>query len=119
MSASFAQMREYASQMRCNMTDAEKMMWQILRNNGAGVKFRRQHIIKDYIADFVCISKGLIIEVDGEYHDDVEQQEADALRSSALKAMGFTILRFKNDEILQDPQQIKETIQQYINNIPQ
>jgi UDP-galactopyranose mutase len=78
-----------------------------LANNGQlDAKFRRQHIIGDYIVDFVCLEKKLIVEIDGEYHDDEQQQIRDTLRSNELKDYGFAILRLQNEEVISAPEEV-------------
>jgi len=89
-----------AKKMRSNQTKAESVLWEEIRNNLSGYKFRRQHIIDRFIVDFVCLSKKLIIEVDGDYHDF--QKEEDDLRTDYLKLSGFNVIRFKNDEVLKN-----------------
>ena len=91
-------------------TEAENILWQVLRGKGLGQKFRRQHIIGDYIADFVCLSCSLVIEVDSGYHQDAKQQEIDAIRTEYLEYVGFSVLRFTNEEILQDLDSVKARI---------
>ena len=86
-----------AKEMRANPTDAEKLLWNKLRNKQLGIKFRQQHVINKFIADFCSIESALIIEVDGEIHD--EFKEADAERTRILESEGYKIIRFKNEEI--------------------
>lgn len=95
-------LKEHSLCMRKKPTEAENVLWQTLRNNRLGTKFRRQHIIMDYIVDFVSLEHSLIIEVDGGYHNTPEQQQADAIREEALTDKGFRIIRFTNDEVLFD-----------------
>ena len=95
-------LKEYAKAMKDRPTDAESILWENIRNKQLGVKFNRQHIIEDYIVDFVCLEKNLVIEVDGEYHHEEKQTEDDAFRTNDLNAMGFTVIRFDNDEIYTD-----------------
>lgn len=92
-------LKDFARKNRNNPTEAERCLWQQLRTNGLGVRFRRQHIIGDYIGDFVCVEKKLIIEVDGPYHFTEEQTQEDEIRSRNLQSMGYRIVRFTNDEI--------------------
>jgi very-short-patch-repair endonuclease len=95
--------------LRKNMTDAEKALWHILRGRQiSGLKFRRQHPFADYILDFVCLEKKLVLEVDGGQHD--EQTEYDEFRTQQLQAAGFHVLRFWNNEVLQDIDAVKEQI---------
>lgn len=85
--------------LRKSMTDAERRLWRALRNRQlAGHKFRRQHPIPPYVADFACVERGLIVEVDGGQHS--ERTEADAARTRALQAQGFRVLRVWNNEVM-------------------
>ena len=85
--------------MRREMTQPELKLWSILRNRAlVGVKFRRQMPIGNYIADFCCLDRRLIVELDGGQH--AEQEAADALRSRFLATEGFRVLRFWNDQVL-------------------
>ena len=93
-------LKEHAKENRQNPTDAENALWEALRNKQLGDKFRRQHVIGDFIADFISLSSKLVIEVDGEYHNEPEQIEADRLRTKFLNETGFTVLRFTNEEVL-------------------
>lgn len=86
-----------AKEMRSNMTPSEKRLWEQLRAGKSGYKFRRQHIIAGFIVDFVCLSAGLVIEVDGNVHNS--QKEADEARTSELNSHGFEVIRFSNDEV--------------------
>jgi very-short-patch-repair endonuclease len=89
-----------ASVLKHEMTTAEKILWKYLRNRKLnGLKFRRQHPLDIFIADFYCHDKRLIIELDGGIHDDADQKEYDEGRSFELKEKGFKILRFKNEEV--------------------
>lgn len=96
---SYPLLKEDACQMRANPTEAENILWKYLRNKQIGYKFRRQQIIDNYIVDFVCLEKQLIIEVDGKYHNVTEQKEYDILREQYLSSQGYTVLRFTNEEI--------------------
>ncbi len=90
-----------ARQLRRNQTDAEKRLWQLLRNRQlSGYKFRRQHPIGPYIADFVCLENGVIVELDGGQHMD--QQAYDERRSAYLRQHGFCVVRFWNNDVLKN-----------------
>jgi very-short-patch-repair endonuclease len=94
---------EYAKQMRRNATEAEERLWRKLKNRQvAGLKFRRQHPIDKFIADFYCHEKDLVIEVDGNVHNQPEQIDLDKARTEALNEFGIKVLRFKNEEVLND-----------------
>lgn len=81
------------------MTAAEKILWEELRNKKTGYKFRRQHPIGDYIADFICIEKKLVIEVDGGYHNTMEQMWDDTVRTDDIEKTGYTVIRFTNEDV--------------------
>ena len=75
---------KHAQEMRANPTETESLLWEQLRNKNLDDKFRQQHLIEDFIVDFVCLSKKLIIEVDGEYHNTKEQIASDEKRTLIL-----------------------------------
>ena len=90
-----------ARELRRNFTDAEMKLWKHLRNRHTGEqKFRRQQPIGKYIVDFACFEKRLIVEVDGGQH--CERAAYDSERTAWLESRGFRVLRFWNDEVLQD-----------------
>ena len=97
---------ELAKQMRKEYTDAEGHLWQQIRANKLDVKFRRQHPIESYIADFVCLQHALIVEVDGGYHELAEQKYYDEERTRVLNEIGFKIIRFDNDEVLNNTEAV-------------
>lgn len=87
-----------AKELRQNMTEAEKILWQAVRANRLnGWHFRRQQIIAGFIADFYCHAAALVIEVDGPIHEN--QQEYDQTRAEAINTYNIAIIRFKNEEI--------------------
>ncbi len=89
-----------AKELRRNMTEAEKKLWVHLKQGVGGLKFRRQHPLKNYIADFYCHKIKLIIEADGGIHNKPEVKEYDENRERDLKEWGYVVVRFTNDEIL-------------------
>lgn len=93
-------LKDFALKNKQFPTEAEKLLWQYICAKQLTVKFNRQHIIGDYIVDFVCIEKKLVIEVDGGYHSEYEQIEKDEFRTERLNEMGFTVIRFSNEEVL-------------------
>jgi len=93
-------LKDYAHKNKQFPTEAESLLWEHICARQLAVKFNRQHIIGDYIVDFVCIEKNLVIEVDGGYHSEYEQIEKDEFRTERLNEMGFTVIRFSNEEIL-------------------
>jgi very-short-patch-repair endonuclease len=91
------------------MTDAERLLWSRLkRRQIAGRKFRRQHIVGRYIADFACLDAKLIVELDGGQH--ISQAAYDAERTAWLEEQGFQVLRFWNDDVLKDPDAVCDVI---------
>ena len=107
-------LKAFARENRNNQTDAEKCLWQQLRSGELGVKFKRQHIIYDFIADFVCLEKMLIIEVDGAYHFTDSQTEYDIYRTEELERFGFRVLRFTNEEVIYETQEVIRKIKESI-----
>jgi len=95
-------LRGFARENRKKQTPAELYLWEYLRQEQLGVNFRRQHIIYDYIVDFVCLDRMLVVEVDGAYHVEREQVEDDEVRTAHLEQIGFRVIRFKNEEVLFD-----------------
>ena len=93
-------LKDNARKNRANMTEAEKMLWERLRCYPRPLRFRRQHIIGDYIVDFVCLEKMLVVEVDGEYHSTDEQKALDELRTEYLNSVDFSVVRFTNEQVI-------------------
>ena len=108
----YRELKKHASWNRNHPTEAENLLWNYLRSDGLGVTFKRQHIIGDYIADFVCLPKKLIIELDGGYHTLPSQRESDDLRSEWLQSKGFCVLRFNNNELFNNINEVLETIKE-------
>ncbi len=101
--------------LRKEQTKAEAKLWKYLRNRRfENLKFRRQHPIKDYIVDFVNIKNQIIIELDGEYHNDILQQEKDGFRDIHLQALGYEVLRFENELVFKNPELILSSIKKHI-----
>ena len=88
------------------MTEAESLLWEHLRKSQIGCKFRRQHPIGDYIADFVCLSKRIIVEVDGGYHLQPDVIQSDEERTAFLQEQGYKVLRFTNEEVINSIEQV-------------
>lgn len=86
-----------AIQLRKDSTPAERKLWAAIRNDKLGVTFRRQHAVGNYIPDFVCIEKKLVVELDGSQH--LEQQEYDEERTKFLNSLGYKVIRFWNNEV--------------------
>ncbi len=117
--SSYGLLKELAKKQKENPTEAEKFLWQNLKNRGlANYKFRRQHIIGQFIVDFVCLEKHLIIEVDGGYHSLPDNHISDKQRTEILNQVGFEVLRFKNEEIINDIESVLHKITTALNTLP-
>ena len=102
------QQRNRARQLRKEMTDAERLLWRELRDpERFPAKFRRQSPIGHYIVDFVCLEKRLVIEVDGSQH---QQSDRDEQRTQWLEQSGFRVLRFWNNDVIQNRAAVCEEI---------
>jgi len=107
----FAGLATRARELRKDQTSAEDILWELLRDRQfAGLKFRRQHQIGDYIADFFCAEKNLVIELDGPIHERDQQATHDRKRDAYLQGLGFTVLRLPNALVEEDPEQVLERI---------
>lgn len=95
------QLLEFAKTMRTNATDAESLMWQLLRaKHFMNLKFRRQHVIAPYIVDFYCHELGLVIELDGSQHNTDDGRAYDIERTKLLEALGLKVVRYWNRDVL-------------------
>jgi len=102
----------FAKQLRTTMTDAERVLWRQLRAHRlSGTKFRRQQPLGPYIVDFFCAEKKLVIEVDGGHHLN---SESDKERDEWLRSQDYTVLRFWNDEVLNQTEAVLESIWQVV-----
>ncbi len=103
--------------LRRKMTAAEKLLWKELRNRRLlNLKFRRQHPLHYYVADFYCHEIKLVIEVDGGINNKNSQIEHDENRSAELERFGIRVIRFRNEEIIGDIEDVKKRIIEFINN---
>ena len=110
---------EKARRLRKNMTPAEKKLWNELKNKKlSGYKFRRQHPVHLFIVDFYCHELELIIEVDGKYHDNTEQIKKDQERTELLKFQNLKLVRFTNDEVMNELKSVIEKLESFIKNNP-
>jgi very-short-patch-repair endonuclease len=99
------ELRNFLTSLRKNLTSAEASLWNLLKHRQiSGYKFRRQHSIGNYIVDFCCPHEMLIIELDGNFHGNYNQMVKDEIRDNYLKKLGFTVLRFENKLVFQDPE---------------
>jgi very-short-patch-repair endonuclease len=108
---------ELAKDLRKNMTDAERVLWMYLRSGINSLKFRRQHPIGIYIADFYCHKIKLIIEVDGLIHSRPETKEYDERRATDLITLGNHILRFTNKAIFTDIEKVLDEIEMKVQDL--
>ena len=90
--------RTRAIELRKELTLAERKLWAHIRNDQLGVNFRRQHAIGNYIPDFVCLEKKLIVELDGSQH--LEHEEYDQTRTKYLESLGYKVIRFWNNDAM-------------------
>ncbi len=94
---------ENARNLRHRLTAAEKILWEKIRNRKLrGLKFRRQHPIKKYIADFYCAEYKVVIELDGGIHNNSEVKDNDQVRTHDLEKSGICVIRFTNEEVMGD-----------------
>ena len=105
-----------AEVLRNRMTESELLLWDKLKSKKFhGLKFRRQHPIQTYIADFYCHKLKLIIEIDGGYHDSEEQTEIDNERTQTLEFNDIEVIRFTNEEVINNIDDVLFKIEAYIN----
>jgi very-short-patch-repair endonuclease len=105
---------KFARLLRRNMTDVERKLWKCLRSRQfEHLKFRRQYPIGNYIVDFICVEKNLIVELDGGQHCE---NKKDAMRDAWLKSQGYRLLRFWNNEVLENLEGVLQTILQAATN---
>jgi very-short-patch-repair endonuclease len=103
-----------ASELRREMTPAEKILWQELRGNKLGVHFRRQQVIAGFIVDFYCHKADLVIELDGSVHEGAEQKEDDAERDKVLSEMGLRVVQFVNEDVVRNLHEVVERSRELI-----
>ena len=102
---------EYPKALRQSQTHAEELLWQQLKDKKLnGLKFRRQHAISKFIADFYCHEKQLVIEVGGRVHDLQEVQENDISKEGWITELGLKVIRFTNEEIVSEMHKVLQTI---------
>lgn len=107
---------EFAKRLRHNMTPAEVFLWEKLSGNQFKVKFRRQHPVGNYIADFYCHKHKLVIELDGSIHLLLEIQLNDQEKQAFLESEGLTVLRFTNQQVFENTNKVLEEISHHINS---
>ncbi len=107
----------FAKDLRKNMTDAEIILWQFLKVGIKGLKFRRQHPLGFYIADFYCHKIKLIIELDGSIHHLPDIKEHDEIRQKNLESEGFHIIRFSNHQVMKEIEIVLDKIEKSVENL--
>jgi very-short-patch-repair endonuclease len=105
---------EFAQKLRENMTDAEKKLWLHLSNRKAGFRFKPQHPVSGFVADFYCHKAKLAVELDGGIHLGTKEKEYDVNREAAFKKFGIKIIRFTNEEVLNDIENVLEEIKRQL-----
>src|SRR5213592_80548 len=111
----FAGLLDMVRDLRKQQTSAERVMWQLLRNRQIlGFKFRRQHQFGDYIADFYCHEARLVVECDGSVHSPDEQWHHDQERDAYMMAQRLRVLRFRNEQVLVNPEKVLREISKYL-----
>ena len=109
-------LKSFRSSLRNRSTSAEAALWNILKSrNLDGRKFRRQYSIDNYIVDFCCPSEKLIIELDGAPHGEYHRIQKDVNRDKYIESLGFTVIRFENRVVFQEPELLKNEIRKVIN----
>jgi len=102
---------EHVKQLRENLTNAELRLWHEVRRSALGHKFRRQHPLGPYVVDFICLAQKLIIELDGGQHGEPENAAKDAKRTEWLESSGYRVIRFWNNDVLQNIEGVLQRIQ--------
>mgnify|MGYP003633860898 FL=1 len=111
-------LKELQSENKKNSTQAESILWKFLRSKKLEHKFRRQHIIDEFIVDFVSLEKNLIIEIDGGHHNTIEQKEADVMRTEILNEIGFKVIRLTNEQVIGDIDNVLIYIEKQLKSLP-
>lgn len=109
-------LKEFGRDNRKNQTEAETIIWNEVRDSKLGYKIRRQHAIGTFIADFVCLDKALVIEIDGDYHE--QQKEYDEARTAFLESEGFSVIRFTNEDVIKKLGDVLTSIKNKLNTLP-
>jgi very-short-patch-repair endonuclease len=101
--------------MRWPMTNAEVFVWvRLQRGRLSGFHFRKQHPVGPFIADFACVKSRVLIEIDGETHWREHERRRDAVRTAFLERAGWTVVRFRNDEVYENEQGVVETVLRFV-----
>jgi very-short-patch-repair endonuclease len=106
--------KDMRKSLKDNPTEAEKLIWEYLKTKKTGYKIRRQHVIDNFITDFVCLSKKVVIEIDGKIH--LQQKEYDELRTAKLNELQYEIIRFTNEEVFANPELVALKIKEKLDS---
>ena len=109
---SYNLIKEIREELKKNPTNAEALLWESLRNKKTGHKIRRQHVIDNFIANFVCLPKKVIIEIDGRIHQF--RKEYDDMRTDKFHELGYVVIRFSNEEVESDTNSVFEKIKRLL-----
>ena len=110
----YGQLKVWAKEMRAKPTEAEAILRDNVRANNLGHKFLYQYIIGQFIVDFLCPDSKLVIEVDGGYHSEIEQEYDDEQRSLWPEKMGYKVIHFSNEQIISDIDNVLKEIKKYL-----
>ena len=111
----YVHLKDARKELLLKPTCVESILWYYLRNKKTGYKIRRQHVIDKYVVDFACLSKKLVIEIDGGIH--LRQKEKDELRTLDLNNIGYKVIRFSNDEVFDNAELVAQKIKKELNEI--
>jgi very-short-patch-repair endonuclease len=107
----FGKLYQFGRELRQELTEAEKLLWEELRNRKLnGLKFRRQHPLDKFIVDFYCNEKKLVVELDGGVHDEKINKEYDDARTAMLAGLNAIVLRFRNEEVINNMKDVLKKI---------
>ena len=107
-------LKENAKANRKNMTEAESVFWSLVKGSALGQRCLRQHVIGDYIVDFLFRRSKVVVEIDGGYHFTAEQQKDDAQRNEWLENNGYKIIRFTNEQVLFETDKVISVLKEKI-----
>jgi len=107
--------KQIRDELKKNPTEAEIVIWEYLKNKKTGHKIRRQHIVDNFIADFICLPKKLVIEIDGKVHQF--QKEYDQMRTERFSELGYQVIRFTNEVVKAKPNEVYLQIKEILDDI--
>jgi very-short-patch-repair endonuclease len=113
---SYVFLKERSAELKRKPTLAENELWEYLKNKKTGHKIRRQHIVDEFIPDFVCLIKKTIIEIDGKIH--LKRKSYDEFRTQRLQVLGYSVVRFTNEEVIADTELVASKIKDYLDARP-